>query len=253
MEATAFVSANVHALPTLLESGRVLSTLLNNLAREDTPKFRRVNLLNAKIKSAIVDVPQAVQVLLAAGFAPTAEGTALELAGDDASARASAAATALDEALAAGGGPFALRQRMAHEARCACAGGDGSTILTGGMDNLVKVWSATPPLQGAPEPLRVLTAHENARGASGVLALCSLPHGVAASAGRDGKVVLWDASDVAGGAGAGAPLAVLLAHGEPPGKEVSNKQVVTSLASDGVYTLKPPKSPRAGGLVDPRA
>ena len=229
--------ATANPFSTLEESGRVLSTLLSNLAREDTPKFRRVNLTNAKIKAAVLGAAGACEVLIAAGFLAVEDGSALEMTGDGASARAAAASAALDEALVAAGGPFALRQRLAHEARCCCGGapGEAGTVLTGGMDNLVKVWSTALPLQGAAEPLRVFVAHENARGASGVLALCSLPGGAVASAGRDGKVVVWDASDVAGGGGAGGavPLAILTTHGEPPGKEVSNKQVVTCLAREG--------------------
>lgn len=229
--------ATANPFSTLEESGRVLSTLLSNLAREDTPKFRRVNLTNAKIKAAVLGAAGACEVLIAAGFLAVEDGSALEMTGDSASARAAAASAALDEALVAAGGPFALRQRLAHESRCCCGGapGEAGTVLTGGMDNLVKVWPTALPLQGAAEPLRVFVAHENARGASGVLALCSLPGGAVASAGRDGKVVVWDASDVAGGGGAGGavPLAVLVTHGEPPGKEVSNKQVVTCLASEG--------------------
>lgn len=214
MEAACTAFATSNPFSTLVESGRILSTLLSNLAREDTEKFRRVNLTNAKIKAAVLGAAGAREVLVAAGFAPVGDGSALEMAGDGAaSARAAAAAAALDEALAAAAGPLALRQRMAHEARCCCggaAGADDGTVLTGGMDNLVKVWSLSPPLQGAPEPLRVLAAHENARGASGVLALCALPGGMAASAGRDGKVVVWDTSDVAGAGGGGGavPLAV---------------------------------------------
>ena len=46
--------ATANPFSTLEESGRVLSTLLSNLAREDTPKFRRVNLTNAKIKAAVL-------------------------------------------------------------------------------------------------------------------------------------------------------------------------------------------------------
>ena len=143
--------ATANPFSTLEESGRVLSTLLSNLAREDTPKFRRVNLTNAKIKAAVLGAAGAREVLIAAGFSAVEDGSALEMTGDGASARAAAASAALDEALVAAGGPFALRQRLAHEARCCCGGapGEAGTVLTGGMDNLVKVWSTALPLQGA--------------------------------------------------------------------------------------------------------
>ena len=110
--------ATANPFSTLEESGRVLSTLLSNLAREDTPKFRRVNLTNAKIKAAVLGAAGACEVLIAAGFLAVEDGSALEMTGDSASARAAAASAALDEALVAAGGPFALRQRLAHESRC---------------------------------------------------------------------------------------------------------------------------------------
>jgi hypothetical protein len=103
--------ATANPFSTLEESGRVLSTLLSNLAREDTPKFRRVNLTNAKIKAAVLGAAGAREVLIAAGFSAVEDGSALEMTGDGASARAAAASAALDEALVAA----AVREGVAAE------------------------------------------------------------------------------------------------------------------------------------------
>ena len=52
-------------------------------------------------------------------------------------------------------------------------------------------------------------------------------------------MVVWDAADVQASAssGGGKPLAVLVAHGDGAGKEVTNKQVVTAVVHDGASTL----------------
>ena len=84
--------ATANPFSTLEESGRVLSTLLSNLAREDTPKFRRVNLTNAKIKAAVLGAAVGVSALVGAAVA-AASGSASLVA----SSNASAAARAGDE------------------------------------------------------------------------------------------------------------------------------------------------------------
>ena len=222
----AFVRDNPASV--LAESVRIVATLLSNLAKEDNAKFRRVNLQNAKIKAAVVSAKGAVSVLQAAGFEEVEGGAALEHKASDASVKCAAALKALDDACAtAEGTPFTLRLHLPHGGaggvRCCSYAGDGSTLLTGAMDNIVRVFPSAPPLQGEAVPCAALVAHENARGASGVFALRALPGGEVASAGRDGKVCIWDATDAAGLGGAQpAPLAVLTGHGDARGKEVSS-------------------------------
>mmetsp|Transcript_41205 Transcript_41205/g.134101 ORF Transcript_41205/g.134101 Transcript_41205/m.134101 type:complete len:385 (-) Transcript_41205:78-1232(-) len=220
-------------------SARILSTLLGNLAREDTPKFRRVNLQNAKIQQSVA-ARHAMAVLEAAGFESVEGGAAMEskLPGDQASARAAQLAAALDTALSAcANASFALRLSLPHGGAGvrACAYADeGRTLLTGATDNLVRVWPSAPPLGGDPAPCAVLAAHESVRGTAGVQALLPLPGGEVASAGRDGKVCVWDASDTAGrGAVQPAPLAVLRGHGDGRGQEVSNKTNIVALSHAG--------------------
>ena len=100
---------------------RVLSMLLMNLAREDCAKFRRVNCGNAKV-AATISLPGAKEVLIAAGFEPVEEGGALETKAENASARAAAAAAALDNACAVGGAPYALRGGYWRFPLCGCCG-----------------------------------------------------------------------------------------------------------------------------------
>ena len=215
-------------------SARILSTLLGNLAREDTPKFRRVNLQNAKIQQSVA-ARHAMAVLEAAGFESVEGGAAMEskLPGDQASARAAQLAAALDTALSAcANASFALRLSLPHGGagvRACTYADEGRTLLTGATDNLVRVWPSAPPLGGDPAPCAVLAAHESVRGTAGVQALLPLPGGEVASAGRDGKVCVWDASDTAGrGAVQPAPLAVLRGHGDGRGQEASNKTHISS-------------------------
>ena len=111
----AFVSAN----PSNAEAIRIVSTLLTNLAREDIPKFRRVNLQNAKIKACVAAVPTAKGVLLATGFEVVDDGAALEMKHADGAARAAHAAAKLDAAAEAGGAPFTLQFAAAQWRWCA--------------------------------------------------------------------------------------------------------------------------------------
>ena len=119
---------------------KILSTLLSNLAKEDTAKFRRINLQNAKIKAALVDKGgSGVAVLKAAGFEEVEGGAALEHKADDAPAKCTMALKALDEACSSSdGAPFALRLALPHGGagvRCCAGGFEGQTLLTGAMDN----------------------------------------------------------------------------------------------------------------------
>ena len=93
-------AAFASALSGDVETVRILVTLLSNLAKEDTAKFRRINLQNAKIKAAIADVAGAKEVLLACGFEAVEGGAALLMGLEDGSARAATASAALDDALA---------------------------------------------------------------------------------------------------------------------------------------------------------
>ena len=184
-----FVKSN--PATTLTDSAKIISTLLNNLAREDSAKFRRVNLQNARVKAAVVTATNATDILLAAGFEPTEDGAALENKASDAQAKCAATALALDEACSrAENASFLLRLSMPHEGAgvrsCAYAG-DGATLLTGAMDNIVRVFPSEPPLSGDAVPCAALVGSEPAR-VNGVMALRALPGGEVASGGRDGKV-----------------------------------------------------------------
>ena len=190
--AAKLVQANPPAVTA--ECCRILNTLLGNLAREDCEKceaasrvapaspscragtlsidrrcrrrrYRRINLANAKIKAAVVAAKFATEFLLECGFEQAAEGF-VEMRGDGASARAAAAQAALDAACALHGGPLALSMRLPLEGVRACCAVGENAVATGSMDNGIRIWSASPPLAGDPEPIACLREHEGIRGAN---------------------------------------------------------------------------------------
>ena len=235
----ALVAGNAGSPRELAECLRVMCALLSNLrAKPDSDKFRRVNTSNAKVAAAVCDVAGAEAVLLACGFTRTGGG--LEMAHADAGARCAAALDALDAAAIAFRAPFGIRARLSHTSavRCCCAAdpfaGDVANgtrepvvaVATGALDNVVRLWRTDG---GDAGDCRALEGHESCRGASGVLALAPVrgAAGAVASAGRDGKVIVW-ASGVGGEA---SPARVLEGHGDGSGADVSNKQVVAALAA----------------------
>lgn len=208
------------------ECCRIINTLLDNLARDDCEKHRRINLRNNKIKSAIVSVKYAVDFLLASGFESVDEGL-IEMRGDHASTRATAAQAALDLACVQNDGPLALGLQLPLEGvRSCCAVGE-TAIVTGSIDNGVRIWPVSRPLVGQSQPLVCLQEHEGVRGVNGVLSLLELPDRRVASCARDGKMLLWELS-----ATGGKLAATLEAHGDEQGKDVTNKRTVACLAHD---------------------
>ena len=143
---------------------RILNTLLGNLAREDSEKYRRINLANAKIKAAVVSAKFAVDFLRACGFEDAGAGV-VEMRGADASARAAAGQAALDDACAQNSGPLLLGMRLPLDGVRACCSVGENMVATGSTDNGVRIWSSSPPLTGDPEPITCLVEHEGIRGA----------------------------------------------------------------------------------------
>ena len=223
----------------------VLATLLGNLAKEPAnAKFRRVPTTNARIKAALA-LPGAEALLVSSGFERADEAMIVpaEMADIEAQALAASALSDLDEACVEEGLPFLVALRMdhmPHGARCCCAVGHGTTLASGAMDNLIRLWPGHANADGVwctNEARVVMEGHESARGADGVLCLRALPEATGAAAasgslfassGRDGRILVWR-----------APLALtkppelvatLLGHGDSSGADVSNSQVVVALA-----------------------
>ena len=112
--ADACLTFSRNSFPVLSTSAKIVSALLSNLAKEDTVKFRRVNLDNTKVKAAM-NAEGATEILLAAGFEPVEGAAALESKGSNASSKAAEAAAALDAALAScENASFALRLVLPH-------------------------------------------------------------------------------------------------------------------------------------------
>lgn len=211
--ATKLVSSNPPG--ALAECCRVLNTLLGNLAREDCAKYRRVNLQNAKIKEAVLSARYAEELLLACGF-ESAEDGAVEMRREDGSAAATAGQEALDAACAQYLGPLWLQHRLPAEGVRSCCHAGDELVATGTMDNALRVWSASPPIQGDAQPLSTLRAHEGMRGVNGVLALLYTPLGEVVSCARDGKLLVWDLST------GGSPLQVA-SHPTSPGAGIRGR------------------------------
>ncbi|KAL1524177.1 hypothetical protein AB1Y20_019086 [Prymnesium parvum] len=93
------VTSNPQA--TASECLRILNALLQNLARENTAKYRRIHLSNARVQAAVVSTVGAVDFLRKCGFEDSAEGY-LEISPPDASSRAAAGQAALARAWLSG-------------------------------------------------------------------------------------------------------------------------------------------------------
>jgi hypothetical protein len=146
----------------------VLTTLLVNLAKEPgNAKFRRIPTTNARIKAALA-VPGAAAILTACGFEPADEAMAVPASTSDleVGSLAAAALSDLDEASIAEGVPFLLSLRYDHTphgARSCCAVGHGATLVSGAMDNLIRLWpghSAAGGVWCANEARVVIEGHE---------------------------------------------------------------------------------------------
>eukprot|EP00929_Paragymnodinium_shiwhaense_P048779 TRINITY_DN24621_c0_g1_i1.p2 TRINITY_DN24621_c0_g1~~TRINITY_DN24621_c0_g1_i1.p2 ORF type:complete len:679 (+),score=221.32 TRINITY_DN24621_c0_g1_i1:62-2098(+) len=213
---------------TAAGSVQVLSALLGNLVKSPAEeKFRKVKRGNAKIAKAL-SRPGAEALLLAAGFNKGEE--TFEIPADAAGDAVKQAAQDALDALGSACGAFALAAQLRAEGpvRCVCAlpstpAAPSGQIAFGAMDNLVRLykqgaWDAAPQL---------LFGHERRAGVDGVLAVVADGgDGGLCSAGRDGKIVLWDA--------AGNQRATLSGHGE--GVQGTNVHVVACLGrrrSDG--------------------
>eukprot|EP00928_Gymnodinium_smaydae_P023491 TRINITY_DN19368_c0_g4_i1.p1 TRINITY_DN19368_c0_g4~~TRINITY_DN19368_c0_g4_i1.p1 ORF type:complete len:674 (-),score=113.19 TRINITY_DN19368_c0_g4_i1:148-2097(-) len=217
----AIVSLKSNAPAALKDAGsvQVLSTLLGNLAKNPAEeKFRRVKLSNAKIAKAL-SCTGAEALLLAAGFVKSDEFLEVP-SGADVSSSAQAALDALTSAF----GEFMLAAQLRAEGavRCVCALPNGK-LATGAMDNCIRVYSA-----GKWSEPQILLGHEKRSGVSGVLALISDPADPVglASAGRDGKILLWRNNSIS---------ATLVGHGE--GVTGTNVHVVSALGRRADGTL----------------
>jgi len=194
----------------------IITKLLQNLVKEPgNEKFRSVRLSNAKIKAAIGDIPEAKAVMLACGFVEQGENLVATSGAED---KASEALAVIEEAT----GSYTLSVEYSGHAgavRCVCALPDG-VVATGAMDNVVRLF---PPTGGTS---RCLMGHARTVGVDGILAICAAGLGQLASAGRDGKVMLWDVSS-------GEKKSELIGHGE--GIDVTNAKSIAALSitSDG--------------------
>mmetsp|Transcript_75165 Transcript_75165/g.178634 ORF Transcript_75165/g.178634 Transcript_75165/m.178634 type:complete len:636 (+) Transcript_75165:175-2082(+) len=190
---------------------KTVTTLLENLVKDpENAKFRSVRLSNAKIKAAIVDVQEAMQLMLACGFAQQEDNL---VAGDGAEAKAAEALGILRDATAV----YQLSRELAHGSavRCLCSLPDGS-LVTGAMDNIVRHFQAA---EGSAPVCFV--GHARTAGVDGVLAVCPRARGLeVASGGRDGKVIIWDVAT-------GQMKQELLGHGE--GSDVTNGRSIGAL------------------------
>ncbi|CAK0909735.1 unnamed protein product [Prorocentrum cordatum] len=212
--AAAALRANPSGALAEADSVGVVAKLLGNLARSPgEEKFRRVRVGNSKISKAL-GCDGARELLAAAGFAEA--GDALEVPAQVPAAEVAAAAREALEALASVGlGPFLLAAQLRADSavRCVCALPQGG-LATGAMDNLVRVYS-----QGFESEPRLLSGHQRRAGVDGVLAVAAMGPESIASAGRDGKILLWRN---------GAVESTLEGHGE--GVQGTNVHVVCCLA-----------------------
>lgn len=209
----------------LAEAGsvQVLTTLIGNLVQSPSEeKFRKVKLSNAKINKAL-SRPGAEDLLFSVGFAKN--GDLLEIPGSCAAEDVKAAAQAALDALSSQCGSFVLSAQLHAEGavRSVCAVPPGQ-LATGAMDNLVRLYRL-----GEWDSPKLLFGHEKRGGVSGVLALTPLAEeagGDLASAGRDGKIILWQG---------GAERAKIAGHGE--GVTGTNVHVVSCLGRRADGTL----------------
>ena len=130
-------------------SALLVKIFANLIKSPGNEKYRRLRTTNPKIEAAIVRVAGALDVLLAAGFAQSGEW--LEIGGDDATVLA-AAQRARDAPRRPRRAPagFVPLARCARWPMRAPRAGDGR-LASGGLDNVVRVWDAEPPLAGAAE------------------------------------------------------------------------------------------------------
>jgi hypothetical protein len=213
------------------ESSKVLNTLLANVKQDPSnPKFRKVNTSNAKIRAAVVEPKGAEAVLRACGFAPGDGCLELTLEPQAAAAAASTGQAALDEACIALGAPFALGWQLPHSSEVRAVCGLGDAVVTGAMDNAVRIWPGKREPGEEAQPLETLVKHEGVRGVNGVLAVLETPEGLLASAGRD-QVLVWGRGS-RGGYG-DSPMASMASHGDAKGAEVTNAKTVVALAHGG--------------------
>ena len=205
--------------------------LLANLVGDPTSdKFRTIKSTNAKLKAAVFSPQGGEAVLLACGFERVDSG--LEMRADNPAARAAEGQAALDAASIAFGGSFALLAQLPHSCSVRAICGLGDLVVTGAMDNAVRLWPAEHQ-SGEPQPLETLVGHEGVRGVNGVLSVLSTPTGLLASAGRD-KVLVWG-QDLKGGYG--SPIAAMSTHGDAQGADVTNAKTVVALAHDSAGWL----------------
>mmetsp|Transcript_49150 Transcript_49150/g.114948 ORF Transcript_49150/g.114948 Transcript_49150/m.114948 type:complete len:629 (-) Transcript_49150:75-1961(-) len=204
--------------PKLEKCLKIVTTLLQNLVKEpDNAKYRSVRLSNAKIQAAVVEVSEAMELMLACGFSKQEDQL---VAGDGAEAKAAEALESILNATA----EFQLSAELSHGSavRCICAMPDGS-VVTGAMDNVVRHF---PDNASAP---RCFAGHARTSGVDGVLAVCCSTGGnEVASGGRDGKVIVWDVPS-------GQPQKELLGHGES--SDVTNARSIGALccSGDGIF------------------
>jgi len=222
------------------QSTSILIKLLSNVTKDPSnAKFRRIRMTNPKIAEAL-QAPAAIEFLALCGFEKDQEEDYMCLPKLE-GAEGSAQLTRLQSALHAltGAAPKSPEKAKASasytlsrslgghggDVRC-CATLPGGEIVTGALDNTVRVWSA-PDASGTEAAPLTLIGHETSRSGPGVLAL-TVSDDLLLSGGRDGKIIVWDPLT-------GTATRTLTGHGE--GSSLTNAQVVCSLgtASDGEF------------------
>ena len=187
---------------------KTLETLIKNVVKDPSnPKFLRVRTTNKKIQQSVIDVPGGEQLLVSLGF--QRNGEFLELPSGVAvlegtrvqweTALAALASIRADEdsmgdSCSIPSQTLMLsRELIGHTKDVrSCCHIDGGSVVTGSLDNTIRVWRRTAG--GVPSPPEQLQGHtmSGREEREGVLGLAySSETGELASCGRDGKLVVW--------------------------------------------------------------
>ena len=194
-------------------SAGVLQKLLGNLVKDaSNDKYRTVNTANEKIKGAVVDVPGAVEILLASGFTKAEDKLVVRIFDVE-----SLAQRALNQLATLLTPAYHIAAELNADATVLCVAWEGDHVVAGSSDNMVRILSKNAPP-------RVLIGHESKFGTSGVMSVAHTSTGLV-SGGRDG-IIRW--GDDA------APRARMTGHGNP---SEHNTQIVQHVTEGADGTL----------------